>query len=164
MNTQDQIGFITRKIQYLQTAIMHCHTNCRLKLPTTLAQTLFVDEKGYVWITVSRPPQYIHERYQHFHVALNYYKKGIPFFLNSFGIARVISDPEELNQIPENLKEHYNKEKLVLCVRILEASYFDKEPKSQKGLIQKLKQSLAEMFYGNNDYFYFYPDDEKYFA
>jgi len=164
MNKQDQIGFITRKIQYLQTAIMHCHTNSMLKLPTTLAQTLFVDEKGYVWISVSRPPQYSHELDKSFHVALNYYKKGIPFFLNSFGIARIISEPEELNQLPENLKEHYNKEKLVLCVRILEASYFDKEPKSQKGLIQKFKQSLAEMFYGNNDYFYFYRDDEKYFA
>ena len=164
MNTQDQIGFITRKIQYLQTAIMHCHTNSILKLPTTLAQTLFVDEKGNVWITVSRPPQYIHELDKSFHVALNYYKKGIPFFLNSFGIARIISDLEELNQLPENLKEHYNKEKLVLCVHILEASYFDKEPKSQKSLIQKFRQSLAEMFYGTNDYFYFYRDDEKYFA
>lgn len=151
MNTQDQIGFITRKIQYLQTAIMHCHSNCIIKLATTLAQTLFVDEAGYVWVTVSRPPQYIQELDKSFHVALNYYKKGIPFFLNSFGIARVISDPEELKQLPENLKEYYNKEKLVLCVRILEASYFDKQPKSQKGLIRKFKQSLADMFYGSND-------------
>ncbi len=33
MNTQNQVEFITDKIQQLQTEILHSHSNCLLKFP-----------------------------------------------------------------------------------------------------------------------------------
>ncbi len=57
MNTQNQVEFITGKIQQLQTAILHSHSNCLLKFPDSLANTLQVDEVGCVWIAVKNPQQ-----------------------------------------------------------------------------------------------------------
>ncbi len=164
MNTHNHISFITQKIQQLQTAILYCHSNSLLKLPTSVVETLHIDEVGCVWLAVNKPTQFLHEFDRSFHVALNYYKKGTPFFLNSYGTARVVIDPEELNMLPENLKEVYNKGKLLVCVRILEASYYENTPKSEQNIFQKCRQSLSSLFYGSSEYYHFNIDEEKNFA
>jgi hypothetical protein len=164
MSSQNHISFITQKIQHLQTAILHCHSNSLLKLPTSLVETLYVDEVGCVWIAVNKPTQYIHEFDRSFHVGLNYYKKGTPFFLNSYGIARVVIDPEELNQLPDHLKDVYNNGKLLMSVRILEANYYENTPKAEQNIFQKCKHSLSTLFYGSSDYYHFNLEDEKNFA
>lgn len=115
MNTQNQVGFITDKIKQLQTAILHSHSNCLLKFPDSLAKTLQVDEAGCVWIAVKKPLQMVHEFDRSFNVGLNYYRKGIPFFLNIFGVARLIIDPEETNQLSPSLRKECNNEDLLVC-------------------------------------------------
>ena len=123
MNTQGQHFFITSKIQELQTAILNYHTDSVLKFPSEVVQTLHVDEIGCLWIAISKPMQFVNEFDRSFYVTLNYYKKGIPFFLNTYGLARIVSDPEETSQLPLVLKEEHNKGKLVLCVRIFAAGF-----------------------------------------
>jgi len=164
MNASNQIGFIIKKIQFLQTAILHCHSNSVLKLPSSLVQTLYTDEVGCVWLAVSKPTQYIHEFDKSFHVGLNYYKKNSPFYLNTYGIARVVTDPEELNLLPENLKQVYDKQKLLVCVRILEANYYEQQPKTELNIYQKCKQTLSSLFYGSNEYYHFDIEKESNFA
>ena len=162
--TQNQIGFITQKIQELHTAILHCHSNSLLKLPTSLINTLYVDEVGCVWIAVNKPTQFLQEFDRSFHVALNYYKKGSPFFLNTLGMARVVIDPEELNMLPEHVKHNYDSSKLLMCVRILEANYYETPDKTEQNIFQKCKQTISELFYGNNEYYHFNMNDEKNYA
>lgn len=154
MNTQNQVGFIAAKIQELQTAILHSHSNCLLKFPDSLAKTVFVDEVGCIWITVKKPLQLVHEFDRSFHVALNYYRKGAPFFLNVFGIARLVIDPEEINQLPAGLEKELKNENLLLAVRILQASYYEKEPRVKQNSFQRLKQSVFSLFTGENDDYY----------
>ena len=164
MTTQNQIGFITGKIQQLQTAILECHSNSLLKLPRSVVQTLYVDEVGCVWVAVSKPKQYLSEFDQSFHVALNYYRKGSPFFLNTYGLARVVADPEDINHLPAVLKKELDKENLLICIRILEASYYEKPKPVKPTLLQKCRQSLSTIFWGSNDYYHFNFDDPKNFA
>lgn len=164
MNTNNQIGFILKKIQFLQTAILHCHTNSVLKLPTSVVQTLYTDDVGCVWLSVGKPTQYIHEFDRSFNVQLNYYKKNSPFYLNTSGIARVVTDPEELNLLPENLKAVYDAQKLLICVRITEANYFENQRNTEKNIYQKCRQTITSLFYGSNEYYHFDMEKEKSFA
>src|ERR1700740_3216635 len=96
MNALTQLGFITSKINELETAVFHSHSNSVLNLNPTVIKTLKIDDNGYIWFYVNKPAQAITEFEKQFPVALNYYKKGAPFFLNVFGIARIVIDPEEL--------------------------------------------------------------------
>lgn len=164
MKTQNQLGFVTDKIQQLQTAILECHSNSVLKIPRSVVQTLFVDEIGCVWIGIDKPKQYINEFDQSFHVALNYYKKGIPFFLNTFGLARVVADPEDISGLNPVLKEQYNNGKLILCIRIMEVNYYEKQPQVVQSFLQKCHQSISSLFVSNNEYYHFNIDDKQHYA
>ncbi len=164
MKTSNHIGFITQKILELKTAILYSHSNSVLKLPNSIVETLYVDAVGCVWLSVSKPKQYLHEFDRSFYVSLNFYKKDSPFFLNSSGIARVVIDPEELNQLPEKVQQHYNKEKLLVCVRILEANYYEKQLKIEQNIYQKCMQGITSLFYGSNEYYHFDTANERSFA
>jgi general stress protein 26 len=164
MNANNQMGFVIKKIQFLQTAILHCHSNSILKLPSSLVQTLYTDEVGCVWIAISKPTQYVHEFDKSFQAGLNYYKKDCPFYINTYGIARVVTDPEELNQLPEKLKQVYDKEKLLICVRILQANYYEQPPKADQNIYQKCRQTISSLFYGSNDYYHFDMEKQGNFA
>ncbi len=164
MNTQNQIGFITGKIQQLQTAILHSHSNCLLKFPDSLAKTLQVDEVGCVWIVVKKPRQLMHEFDRSFHVGLNYYRKSTPFFLNIYGMARLVIDPEEINQLPPSLSMECNNENLLLCIRILQANYYENQPRTKQSTFQKCKQSILSLFMEDNNYYHFDIAGEKNYA
>jgi hypothetical protein len=163
MAAQNQYCFITEKIQQLQTAILSCDNNSVLKFTSAVVETLYVDKTGCVWIAVNKPMQYHHEFDSSFQVSLNYYRKGKPFFLNTSGIARVLRDPED-NQLPAELKGELNKGKVLLCIRIQEASYYERETKPVQSLLHKCKQSISTIFSGNNTYNHFRFDNEKNFA
>lgn len=164
MTLQNQQFFITGKIQELQTAILHFHTDSVLKLPTSVAQTLHVDEAGCLWMTVSKPAQVINEFDKSFHVALNYYRKGKPFFVNTYGVARLVTDPEETSQLPAQLKEEYAKGKLILCVRMKEVNYYEKENNYEQSFLQKCKQRITGLFADNSNYYHVDFDEQKYYA
>ncbi|MES2429396.1 MAG: hypothetical protein V4556_00585 [Bacteroidota bacterium] len=152
MTTNNQVGFISDKIQQLQTAILYSNSNCVLKLPTCLARTLYVDEVGCVWISIQKPRQLIREFDRTFEVELNYYKKGTSFFLNISGMARIIIDPEEINQLPAHLQNECGTGQLLLCVRILEANYHENQPKALS-IVQRWMQNVSTVFTGSqNDY------------
>lgn len=164
MNTQNQLGFISDKIRQLQTAILYCHSNSVLQIPASLVHSQYVDEEGFIWMYINKPDQYMHEFDSNFHVALNYYKKGTPFFLNTYGIARVVDSKTELKQFPNDLLQAIDNTKLLICIRILEANYYENQPKPSMNILQKCTQSLSNLFLGSNDYYYFNDEQKKYVA
>jgi len=164
MKANNQIGFITDKINKLETAILQIHSNSLLNLPAALIQTRHVDESGCVWFTINKPASYFHESDHSFHVALNYYKKEIPFYLNTYGIARVVTDAEEISRIPISVMQDFTNNKLLVCVHILEANYYEKEPKQALNIFQKCKQTLTNLFIGNNEYYDFKVDQKTFYA
>jgi hypothetical protein len=164
MNTQNQVGFITDKIKHLQSAILHSHSNCLLKFPDSLAKTLQVDEVGCVWIAVKKPRQLVNEFDRSFQVALHYYRKGAPFYLNISGIARLVIDPEEINQLAPELRSECNHENLLLSVRILRANYYETRPGISQNFFQRWKQYISTIFIGDNNYYQFDMADKKNYA
>jgi hypothetical protein len=164
MTTQNQVGFVTDKIKQLQTAILHSHSNCPLKFPDSLAKTLQVDEAGCIWIAVKKPQQYIHEFDRSFQVALNYYRKGTSFYLNISGVARLVIEPEEINQLAPELRSECNQGNLLLAVRILRATYYENQPRTSQNIFQRWKQFISTIFSGYNNYYQFDMADKKNYA
>ena len=167
MNTPTQLDFITSKITELGTAVFHSHSNSVLNLNPTVINTLKIDENGYIWYMVNRPAQTITEFEKQFPVALNYYKKGIPFFLNVFGIARIVIDPEELvctaldNEIQNSIKS----DKILLSVKISNVNYYEKEADMPKSWFTKFKRAVSEIFLPEEDSYYYNPsENERHYA
>lgn len=164
MTAENQTIFLTKKIKELQTAILTQHSNSLLKLPSSVVNTLYIDETGCVWIAINKPSQCINQFESSFHVALSYYKKGKPFFLNTYGIARVVTDPEETNQFPLILKQQLDNGKLLICVRILEANYYENQYKIDDTFLKKIRHTLSNIFWRNNDYYALNFNENKNFA
>src|SRR6478735_3398055 len=167
MNTTTQLGFISSKINELQTAVFHSHSNGVLNLNPTVIKTLQIDENGYIWFYVNKPVQAVTEFEKQFPVALNYYKKGAPFFLNVFGIARIVIDPEELVcvTLDNEINNGITSDKILVSVKIVNVNYYEKEPEVPKNWLSKIKKVLSELFVPGEN-FYYNPDiqNDRHFA
>jgi general stress protein 26 len=156
MNTSEQLDFITSKISELQTAVFHSHSNSVLNLNPTVIRVLKIDENGYLWFFVNRPPQAVNEFEKQFPVALNFYKKGVPFFVNLFGIARIVIDPEELvcAELDSEISNGIESDRILLSVKIANVNYYEKELDVKKSWFGKLKKAVAEIFVPAEDFYY----------
>ncbi len=75
MNTQNQFGFLIKKIEELQTAILTSQTNTLLTSPSYLIETNFIDPCGHLWkATIKQSDNFIKIE-QTFYVFLNIIKK-----------------------------------------------------------------------------------------
>jgi hypothetical protein len=166
MNTPtQQLDFITSKITELGTAVFHSHSNSVLNLNPTVIRTLKIDENGNIWFMVNKPAQIVTEFEKQFPVALNYYKKGTSFFVNVFGIARIINDPEELQCATLDNDIEISDEKLLLSVKITNVNYYEKESYVKKSWFTKFKKAISELFIPGEEDFYYNPaENDKHFA
>lgn len=166
MKICSQFNLISSMIEKLETAVFHSESNDILNLCPTIIKTIKVDMNGYVWFFVYKPKQMISEFDKQFPVALNYYKKGEMFFLNVFGIGRIITDPEELAyaDIDEDLK-FKDANKILICVKVEYANYYNKQFASTYSLLTKWKKNITDLFLPRREYYYQsdYRDD-KFFA
>lgn len=131
MNTDKHLHFIANKISEINVALFHCHVNSVLTIPTSIINTHKVDEVGNILFFMPRPKQMISEFEKEFPVGLNYFKKGVSHFVNVFGKARIINDPEELNGYDLS-SEEINRAlttEMLIQVKILKADYFENDKK-----------------------------------
>ena len=166
MNTPTQLDFITSKITELETAVFHSHSNSVLNLNATVIRTLKIDENGYIWFMVNRPAQVINEFEKQFPVALNYYKKGAQFFVNVFGIARIVTDPEELvcAELDNDIRNGIKSDKILLSVKINNVNYYEKEADMPKNWFSKFKKAFIDLFVPGEDFYYNPAENDKHFA
>jgi general stress protein 26 len=151
MLNDKNLQFIKEKIEDLGVALLHCHSKGLLRIPNTIIQTHAVDENGDILFFINRPTQLLSEFDQEFLVNLNYFKKGKKYFVNIFGKARIINDPEELTYILELTPEEINNaltQQVLIKVKILNVEVIDNDFEKKNFLLKKT-QSL---FYGLFDW------------
>ena len=152
MNTNRQLNFLISKIEDLQTAVLHNCSNCVLNVPSSVVNTLHVDETGCIWFTIFKPMQHISEFDRRFPVALHYYQKGRPFFLNIQGMARLVIDPEEVNSLPFDAQAALSPNRVLICVKITSANYHQRKIAPTKNPLYQLKDYFFSMFESNTQY------------
>jgi general stress protein 26 len=146
MTPNQQLQFLQGKIKEINSAIFFNLSDAVLKFPTTLVSTLKVDDYGYVWFFVKKPKQNITEFETEFPVRLDYFKKGTEYFLQIMGKAKVITDPEEVNNFIFTTKELEGQE-VEDCVLV--------KVKMMKADFQQTQSRTANSWWANAVFYFF---------
>lgn len=149
MHTDKVLQFIAEKIEDLQVAIFYCHSNSPLRINNTIVQSCKVDQFGCIHFFINRPSQLISQFDREFPVGLNYFKKGRTYFMNIFGKARIIHDPEELAYQPDLTAEEINSAlttHIFIKVQILKVDFYDKNYERKNLLFKKVSSVFSSLF------------------
>lgn len=131
MESNQQFSFIQSKIEELGSALFFNQSDAVLKLPTSIITRMKVDAFGYVWFYVQKPNQQLQEFEQEFPVRLDFFRKGLNYFLQVEGNGWVVNDPEEMNALgdfSEDVRASDKKDMVLVKVKITKAEYH--EPRS----------------------------------
>ncbi len=93
-----------------------------------LVETIKVDDFGFVWFYIQKPKQHLREFDKEFPVRMDFFKKGISYFLQVEGRAWMVNDPEEINTLHALSDEEIMKgmDNMVLVkVKMLKAEYHE---------------------------------------
>ena len=149
MDNDKILHFISEKIEDLSVAIFYCYSNSPLKINNTIIHTSKVDNCGSIYFLVKRQGQLVREFEQEFPAALNYFKKGKNYFLNVFGKARIINDPEELAYQAELTAEEINNAlttHVLIKVSIIKVDFYDNEFEKKNLILKKLTAIFSKLF------------------
>ena len=127
MPANQQLTFLQERIKEIGSAIFFNLSDSVLKLPTSIVNSLTVDDYGFVWFYIQRPRQDLREFEKEFPVRLDFFRKGANYFLQVMGKAWIVSDPEEINILEETLpaEKKTNENMVLVKVKIQRAEYHD---------------------------------------
>jgi general stress protein 26 len=127
MQANQQLSFLQDKIRDIGTAIFFNLSDSVLKLPTSIIQSLKVDDLGFIWFYMQKPKQELREFDKEFPVRLDFFRKGKNYFLQVVGKARMVDDPEEINSLDALSEEEKSgmKDMVLIKVKMLKAEYHE---------------------------------------
>jgi general stress protein 26 len=143
MKSMHNINFLKQRIEEIGSALFYSLSSAVLKFPTTIVNTLKVDELGNIWFFINRPEQKLTEFDWEFPAQMQFYRKGKSYFLQIAGKACIVSDPEEVNNLqglPEDTRTRAFHELVLIKLKINVVQYHeyvDAQP----------KQSIWQKFY-----------------
>ena len=147
MNTDKHLQFILGKIDEIKIALFYWQTTTVLRIPTSVVRTYKIDENGDLLFFIPRPKQLLSQFEKEFPVGLNYFKKGLSYYVNVTGFARIINDPEELYSLEltrDEMEQALNKDVLVK-VKILKADYYENDVSRKNSVINKVKSFIYSL-------------------
>ncbi|HVG41537.1 MAG TPA: pyridoxamine 5'-phosphate oxidase family protein [Chitinophagaceae bacterium] len=153
MSSNQQLNFLQEKIKEINSAIFFNLSDSVLKLPTSLVNTLKVDDFGYVWLLFKKPKQHLQEFENGFPVRLDYFKKGSTCFLQIMGKAWVVTDPEEVNTYLElNDDVHFSmlEDNVLVKVKMLKAEYYETQARTKNTIWHQAINMVTTLFRSPN--------------
>jgi general stress protein 26 len=149
-----QLSFLKEKIHQIGSAIFFNQSDAVLKLPTSLVTTMKVDEFGYVWFFIKKPHQDIKEFESEFPVRLDFFRKGVDYFLQVIGKGWMVTDPEEMYafmETHEDIQPEIFNEMVLVKVKMQKAEYYETQPKPKASLWQYAVNSVTTWFRSTNN-------------
>jgi len=123
-----QLQFLQEKIRLINSAIFFNQSDAVLKLPTSLVNTIKVDDYGYVWFFVKKPAQDIRQFDQDFPVRLDFFRKGVDCFLQVAGKGWIVTDPEEMYaflEMNDDVNPSVFQQMVLVKVKMQKAEFFE---------------------------------------
>ena len=128
MKSMHNITFLQQRIQEIGSALFYSLSSAVLKFPTTIVNTLKVDEFGNIWFFINRPEQQLTEFDWEFPAKMQFYRKGKSYFLQIAGKACIVNDPEEVNSLqglPEDTRLKAFKDMVLIKLKINVVQYHE---------------------------------------
>ncbi len=123
-----QLHFLQQKIEQIGSAIFFNQSDSVIKLPTSVVNTVKVDDYGYVWFFVSRPGKQMQEFETEFPARMDFFRKGVDYFLQVSGKGWVVTNPEEVTgfyKANADLDTSLMADTLLVKIKMLRAEYFE---------------------------------------
>ena len=149
-----QLVFLQEKIEQIGSAIFFNQSESVLKLPTSLVSNIKVDDFGYLWFFVKKPKQNVQEFDNEFPVRMDFFKKGVDFFLQVNGKGWVVTDPEEQSTFLElfNDVDAGQLEDMVLVkVKMLKAEYYETQMRAKHSWWHNAVNTMSAWFRSTNN-------------
>lgn len=140
------LSFLQSRVNDIRSALLFSQSKSVLKLPVSIVKAIRVDELGYVWLLVPRPKQDIREFEQQFPSQLNFFRKGMEFYLNMEGKARIILEPAEIEEMRQAVAAEDISTLSGFCfvkLEIAQAAYHEIMPETGSGIWAGLRAQLA---------------------
>lgn len=144
MKAVHNISFLQERIQEIGSALFYSLSSAVLKFPTTIVNTLKVDETGNIWFFITKPEQNLAEFDWEFPAQMQFYRKGKKYFLQIAGKACIVNDPEEVNALqglPEETRMKAFHDMVLIKLKIKAVQYQEylmTQPRQPKGILHKL--------------------------
>jgi len=155
MNTQTaqetQAQMLKNKMIELQSALFFNDSASIVKLPTHVISEIEIDEEEQIWFVIPKPVQHIDAFDKEIPAKLDFFKKGMDFFVKVSGTAYIITDREEIEYHPTlsaEMKERMKGERVIAVkVRMQDAELIDNSPKPAKNWFQASRSQLSSWFF-----------------
>jgi len=145
-----QTGLLKSKIMELQSALLFTESSSLVKLPTHVISEVDMNEEE-IWFVIPRPVQHIDAFDKEIPAKLDFFKKGLDFFVKVKGTAFIITDQEEIDNstvISAEMRERMNDPRVIaIKVKIQEADLIDNSPKPSKSWFQASRSQLSSWFF-----------------
>jgi general stress protein 26 len=150
---ETQTGIVNDKIMELQSALFFTESASLLKLPThVISNVAGIDNDGQIWFVIPRPVQKIEEFEREIPAKLDFFKKGVSFYVKVKGKAILMNDHSEIDgdaTIAGQLRERMMNDKSVIAVKvkIQDTEYVDNTPKASPGWMRASRMQLSSWFF-----------------
>lgn len=148
---ETQTETIKNKILALRSALFFTESASLLQLPTHVISDTEVDEKGDIWFVIPRPIQHIEAFDKEIPAKLDFFKKGLSFFVKVTGKAFLITDQAEIEnaaglsaEMQERMKDARS---LPVRISIQDTEFIDNTPKPSKSWIHSTSMQLSSWFF-----------------
>ncbi|MBS1602489.1 MAG: hypothetical protein JST42_07460 [Bacteroidetes bacterium] len=135
------------KIMELQSALFFTESLSIIKLPTHVIADVVVDEEGDIWFVIPKPAMHIDAYEKEIPAKLDFFKKGMDFFVKARGKAFLLTDTE-MDDMPEEMKKKMQDEQVIgVKVVVSDSDLVDNTPKPAQSWLQASRSQLSSWFF-----------------
>ncbi|MDF2188558.1 pyridoxamine 5'-phosphate oxidase family protein [Paraflavitalea sp. CAU 1676] len=131
---------IKEQIMTLGSALFFTENESLLKLPVHVINNVQIDEQNRIWFLIQRPTQALTEFDQELPAKLDFFKKGISFYIKIKGTAMIVDNAAKLNELSAEGEDTTGM--VAICVKIKQVEITET---GNKGTQVKSKQSRFQI-------------------
>jgi hypothetical protein len=151
-NSQElQAGMLKTKIMELKSALFFTESSSIVKLPTHVISEVELDSEGQVWFVIPKPSMHIDAFDKEIPAKLDFFKKGMDFFVKVTGTAFLQTELDEANanaDLSDEMKAKMNEESVIAVkIKIADFELVDNTPKPAQNWLQASRSQLSSWFF-----------------
>lgn len=135
---------IKEQIMTLGTALFFTENESLLKLPVHVVNHVQMDEQNRIWFLIQRPTQELTEFDQELPAKLDFFKKGISFYIKIKGTAMIVDNAAKVNGL--HTGEGDADGLVAVCVKIRSIEVTDTAAKPAQGWFRQGRLQLSSLF------------------
>ncbi len=141
-------GILKSKIMDLQSALFFTESVSIVKLPTHVISDVEVDGEGNIWFVIPKPTKHIEAFEKEIPAKLDFFKKGMDFFVKVRGVAILLTETEEIMGVSAEMKERMKDTSVIgVKVKVVDSDLVDNSPKPSQSWLQSSRSQLSSWFF-----------------